>query len=44
MNDLFLVEPNKEYQKSFENYALAYKNVNDDCYFDIYKKGLENYV
>ena len=43
MNDLFLVEPNKEYQKSFENYVLAYKNVNDDCYLDIYKKGLENF-
>jgi predicted acetyltransferase len=43
MNDLFLVEPNKKYQKSFENYVLAYKNINDDCYLDIYKKGLENF-
>ena len=43
MNDLFLVEPNKEYQKSFEYYVLAYKNENDDCYLDIYKKGLENF-
>ncbi|WP_411678848.1 hypothetical protein [Clostridium thailandense] len=43
MNDLFLVEPNKEYQKSFEDYVLAYKNINNDCYLDIYKKGLENF-
>jgi predicted acetyltransferase len=39
----FLVEPNKEYQKSFENYVLAYKNINDDDYLDIYRKGLENF-
>ena len=43
MNDLFLFEPNKKYQKSFENYVLAYKNVNDGCYLNIYKKGLENF-
>jgi predicted acetyltransferase len=43
MNNLFLLKPNKEYQKSFENYVLAYENLNDDCYFDIYKKGLENF-
>jgi hypothetical protein len=28
MEDLFLVEPNKKYQKSFENYALTYRKIN----------------
>lgn len=28
MKDLFLVEPNKKYQKSFENYALTYIRIN----------------
>ena len=43
MKDLFLAKPNKEYQKSFEDYVLAYKKANDDRYLDIYKKGLENF-
>ncbi|QSX06756.1 GNAT family N-acetyltransferase [Sedimentibacter sp. zth1] len=43
MKDLFLVEPNKIYQKSFENYALAYKKTNDKHYFNKYKKALENF-
>jgi predicted acetyltransferase len=43
MNDLFLVEPIKEYQKSFENYVLAYRKINDDCYLNLYIKGLENF-
>lgn len=43
MSDLFLIEPNKEYQKSFENYALAYRNINDEHYFKKYKKALENF-
>ncbi|MGK0467563.1 GNAT family N-acetyltransferase [Clostridium sp.] len=43
MNDLFLVEPRKEYQKSFENYVLAYRKTNDNCYLNIYNKGLENF-
>jgi hypothetical protein len=32
MEDLFLIEPNKEYQKSFENYVSAYRKINDDHY------------
>ncbi len=43
MKDLFLIEPNKKYQKSFENYALAYKKINDEHYFSKYKKALEDF-
>jgi predicted acetyltransferase len=43
MKDLFLVEPSKKYQKSFENYALAYRKINDEHYFSKYKKALENF-
>lgn len=40
---MFLVEPNKEYQKSFENYVLAYRKTNDKCYLNLYIKALENF-
>lgn len=43
MKNLFLVEPNKKYQKSFENYALAYRKINDEHYFNKYKKALRNF-
>ena len=43
MKDLFLVEPNKQYQKTFENYVLAYRKINDEYYFNKYKKALENF-
>jgi len=43
MENLYLVRPSKEYQKSFEAYVLAYKEAGDDFYFNIYKKALENY-
>ena len=43
MGDLFLVEPNKIFQKSFENYALTYRKINDKHYFNKYKKALENF-
>lgn len=43
MKDLFLVEPNEKYQKSFENYALAYRKINDEHYFNKYIKALENF-
>ena len=43
MGDLILVEPNQKFQKSFENYALAYRKINDKHYFDKYKKALENF-
>lgn len=43
MKDLYLAEPSKEYQKSFENYALAYKEINDEQYFNKRKSALENF-
>ncbi|MHA1746272.1 MAG: GNAT family N-acetyltransferase [Promethearchaeota archaeon] len=43
MGDAFLVEPDKMFQKSFENYALAYKKIKAKHYFDKYKKALENF-
>ena len=43
MKDLFLVKPNIKYQKSFVNYALTYKKINDEHYFNKYKKALENF-
>lgn len=43
MEDLFLIEPGIAYRKSFENYVLAYKNINDEHYYKKYKKALENF-
>lgn len=43
MNNLYLIEPAKEYQKSFEDYALAYKRHNDEFYYNFYKKALEDF-
>jgi predicted acetyltransferase len=43
MEDLILVEPDKIFQKSFENYALSYRKINDKHYFDKYKKAIENF-
>lgn len=43
MKDLFLAEPDEKYQKSFENYALTYRRINDEHYFNKYKKALENF-
>jgi len=43
MKDLFLAVPSKEYQKSFEDYVLAYKNVGDNHYINLYRKGFENF-
>lgn len=40
---LFLTEPDKKYQNSFQNYALAYRKINDEHYFNKYKKALENF-
>lgn len=39
----YLVEPDRKYQKSFENYAMSYKKANDEYYFIKYKKALENF-
>lgn len=43
MSNIFLIEPSKEYQKSFENYVLAYERINAVHYLNIYKKGLEDF-
>lgn len=43
MKDLILVEPNPKYQKSFESYALAYRKLNDEHYFNKYKKALYDF-
>jgi predicted acetyltransferase len=43
MDDLFLIEPSKEYQKSFQSYTLAYRKINDNHYFNKYRKALENF-
>jgi predicted acetyltransferase len=43
MEDLLLVKPNEKYQKSFENYALAYRNICEEHYFRKYRKALENF-
>jgi predicted acetyltransferase len=43
MRDLILVEPNIIYQKSFENYALAYRKINDTHYFNKYRQAIVNF-
>jgi predicted acetyltransferase len=43
MNNLLLVQPRREYQKSFENYILAYERKNDTHYLNMYKRGLEDF-
>lgn len=41
MKDVIYVKPSEEYQKSFEAYVTAYKNINDMHYFNKYKKALD---
>lgn len=43
MKDLFLVDPSEKYRKSFEDYILAYRRINDKHYFIKYRKALENF-
>jgi predicted acetyltransferase len=43
LGKLLLVEPNKDYQTSFEKYVKAYKDINDKHYYDIYIKALDNF-
>lgn len=43
MDDLLLIEPNKEYKNSFEDYVSAYRKINDNHYFNKYKSALENF-
>ncbi len=38
-----LLEPNMNYQESFENYVLAYQKINDQHYFNKYKMALEDF-
>jgi predicted acetyltransferase len=41
MSNCFLVVPNKEFKKGFEDYVMSYKKVNDEYYYNKYKKALE---
>ena len=43
MRSVFLVKPSKIYKKSFEKYVSAYRKINDEHYFNKYKKALENF-
>lgn len=43
MRNLFLVEPNEKYEKSFKNYVMAYKETKDEFYYNIYKKALDDF-
>lgn len=43
MSNIFLVVPSKEYQKSFKNYTLAYRDIKDEHYFKKYEKALEDF-
>lgn len=43
MDNVFLIEPNIEYQNSFENYASSYGSINDEHYFNKYKKALVDF-
>ena len=43
LEDLFLVEPNIRYQKSFENYILSYRKNGDEYYYNKYRKALEDF-
>ncbi|MBS4538892.1 GNAT family N-acetyltransferase [Clostridium sp. D2Q-11] len=43
MRDLFLAKPDIKYQRSFEDYVLAYKKAGDEYYFNKYKKGRQNF-
>lgn len=43
MNQIFLTEPSRLYQKSFEQYALTYKKAGEAYYYGRYKKALEHF-
>ena len=38
-----LVEPIDQYQESFRNYVLAYRDINDEHYYKRYEKSLETF-
>ncbi len=43
MKNLYLAAPDIKYKKSFEDYVLAYQKSDNEFYFSIYKKALENF-
>ncbi|WP_202708879.1 GNAT family N-acetyltransferase [Sporosalibacterium faouarense] len=43
MERLLLIEPTRKYEKSFKKYALAYRKINDEHYFNKYKKALKDF-
>ncbi len=43
MKELLLDRPDMRYKKSFENYTLAYQEISDIRYFNMYKKALEDF-
>ena len=43
MNNIHLVKPSGKYENSFKSYALSYKEINDEHYFNKYKPALEDF-
>lgn len=43
MKEPFLVLPSKDYEKSFQEYTISYKNSGDNYYFEKYMKAVENF-
>jgi predicted acetyltransferase len=43
MKENFLVLPSKDYEKSFQEYAISYKDTVDNYYYEKYKKAIENF-
>ncbi|ERJ11305.1 GNAT family N-acetyltransferase [Haloplasma contractile] len=43
MSELFLTEPSLKFQESMKTYALAYKKINDQHYFNKYIKALDHF-
>lgn len=41
MSNCFLVSPSKDFKKGFEDYVMSYKKIDDEYYYDKYKKALE---
>ncbi|MBK1813762.1 GNAT family N-acetyltransferase [Clostridium sp. YIM B02505] len=43
MKETFLVVPSKDYEKSFQEYAICYKETEEKFYYEKYKKAIENF-
>ncbi len=43
MNNIHLVKPSGKYENSFKSYALSYKEINDEHYFNKYRPALEDF-